>query len=379
MAKKIYPADDLINVTLKNDWTVKEKIELNSSTSGKYSSCYVVEKNTGELGFLKAFDLRDVIKASEIGSHHIDPAILLERSLRKFNSEKSLIIKCDQDNIPNVVRLIDEGIFDKIRGDLNSRVFYFILEYSKDGNLKNNLSGDILNDLTFKFKSLIEIFDAMHEMHQKNIMHLDIKTSNILYFIEERLTKITDFGSARQWLGPVAEEFKDDEDRIMSTRSYAPPEILYCEPYSGDWNQYRKSIDLYLLGNVVVMCFTNFTFTGLLNDQLVSFDKWNNIENQGRMSQLLPSLTSAATIVYTTIEERIHEINNSCGNPLNDSDINLILETITQLCNPNPVKRGHPEALSQTNTNGGLDRFRDRFTTLHKRLEIRSNKTYKTY
>lgn len=371
----IYPADDLLNETLRGGWKVVKKIDAKTDTGGKYSSCYIVENSENELGFLKAFDFRDLIKAEMNGHDHVDTSAVFERTLRKFNSERDLIKKCNEEGIDNIVKLIDHGMYNKNKGDLNTQVRYFILEYSKDGNLSEIIRNKELDNLVDKFKSLVEIFDAMHNLHKKNIMHLDLKPSNILYFIESRLSKITDFGSARQWLGPAPDEFKDDADRVVITRAYAPPEVLYKEPYS-DWNSYRKKIDLYLLGNIVVMCFTNYTFTGLLKEQMISFDTWRNDENIGKMKQLLPNLTEASSTVYTMIEDRIIEINGKCDNPLNESDILLIMEMIRQLCNPDPELRGHPDALKMSVGDAGLDRFRDRFITLHQRLSSRLRTTY---
>lgn len=374
MAKREYPADKLVGLTIK-DWFVESIHEQKSSTGGKFSSCYKV-RNGDKTGFLKAFDLRDLIKAEENGYDGEEAELNYERLNRKFRAERDIIKKCNEAGIESIVKFIDSGVYNETPGSLNTRVTYFILEYSSDGNVQRLIDNDDLSDLKHKFKSIAKICDGLFELHKRNIMHLDLKPSNILYFVSDQLTKITDFGSAREWLGPVPEDFKDDENRIMITKRYAPPEILYKEP-EGDWNEYRRKIDLYLLGNIIVVYFTKFTFTGLLDKANISFDSWRLDENIGKMQQLIPNLTAAASKVYTLIEDEIISINDSCGKPLNKTDIRQIIETIKELCNPNPKLRGNSQTLNLDKPYDGLDRFRDRFITLHKKAEVRNITDFK--
>lgn len=369
MVIKEYPADELKGLTI-NGWYVESRHEQKTSTGGRFSSCYKVTNN-GKIGFLKAFDYRDLIKAEENGDND-NAEINHDRVWRKFKTERDIIKKCNEEGIDSVVAFIESGVYNKAKGSLNTRVNYFILEYSNDGNVQDQMDNDDIDDLKHKFKSIAKICDGLFELHNRNITHLDLKPSNLIYFVADQLTKITDFGSARQWLGPVPEDLKDDENRIMITKRYAPPEILYKEE-EGDWKEYRRKIDLYLLGNIIVVYFTKLTFTSLLDSANISFDSWRNEENNGKMKQLIPNLTSAATKVYVLIEERINNINDINGNPLSESDIRLIINSIKELCNPNPQERGNLDALNQTNPYDGLDRIRDRFINLSKKAEIRNN------
>jgi serine/threonine protein kinase len=370
MAKKVYPANKLLNVTLNDGWFVESKVVELTTTSGKYSTCYIVSKN-GHKGFLKAFDYRDLAKP---GGRDV-----FDRLNAKFGRERDILKKCKKLEIATVVEFITSDEYYFVEGDLNEKVDYFITEYSRDGNIQKCIENNSLIDLANKFQSIADIFHGLSELHSKAIWHLDVKPSNLLYFIEQQLTKIADFGSARQWVG----ENLDDDDKIedlnsiFTTRLYAPPEILYNHQWTDDWNLYRRKIDLYLVGNVLVKFFTNLSFTALLRDEITEFDDWNNNQNLGKFSQILPSLMTASSEVYLTIKNEINEVNEECGMPLDKKEIEQIMLTIKQLCCPDPKLRGNPKELLRNNNNDGLYRYRDRFILLSKKAIYKSKKVYK--
>jgi len=367
MAKKIYPADRLEGVTLEDGWYV-ESIKPTEKGSGKYSTCYIVSKN-GKKGFLKAFDYRDLSKSGR--------KVTFNKLNGRFEREKKLIKKCKDYNIYNVVEYITSGQYYFEESDINELVDYFILEHSDDGDISECINNDDLIHLVLKFESLADVFDGLFNLHIKGIMHLDIKPTNLLYFINERLTKITDFGSARQWVGSeIDEDSKDDIDLIYTTRTFAPPEFLYDEPWS-DWNLYRRKVDLYLVGNLIVNFFTDLSFTALLSEEITMDDHWREKKNRGRLKLILPHLVSASTEVLLTIKEKIKEVNESCSNPLDKRDIEQLVEMIKYLCHPDPIERGDPKELKRKNNRDGLDRFRDRFINLAKKAEYKHNTLYK--
>ena len=166
---KQYPADKLLNVSLESGWQIDQKLENKTDTSGKYSTCYLASKGERK-GFLKAFDYRDLQKPG--GQDQFS------RVHRKFDRERQLLLECSQKNIMSVVQIIDSGEHFFIEGDVNERVDYFILEYSNDGNVRDCLENDSLTNLIYKFESLSDVFDGLHELHINGIVHLDLKPSN---------------------------------------------------------------------------------------------------------------------------------------------------------------------------------------------------------
>lgn len=354
MANTIKPAERLLGCQLNDGWAVIERYRPDEI---KYSTCYLVQKGN-QKGFLKAFDYSDLKKAGGKDK--------LKRISHKYNSELKLLQKCRDAGIKSVIQLVTNDSYYFIPNDLNELVEYFILEYSEDGNALDCISNGNLRQFAIRFQALADIFDGLHSLHSNGIMHLDLKAENILHFVHTRLTKITDFGSARQLIVDLDDELMDELNSIQTTRMYAPPECLYNDSWTTDWQNYRKKVDLYLMGNIIVKFFTNMSFTALLKLQLSDTLDWDNPQNvgNGRYMTFLPHLIAGAANVYPVIKSKLKSINKECGNPLDDKNINDLCGIIAELCYPDAEKRGHPKELIRRNNMNGLDRYRDRFMTM---------------
>lgn len=351
------PAKKLLGCTLKDGWKVVAHYTPGNVNNNFSSPCYIVQKGS-QKGFLKAFDYSDLKKAGGKDQH--------KRLAYKFNRELSMLQKCKEKKINSVITLLANDQYYFRPDDLNELVEYFILEYSNDGNVLDCLSSGNLNDFENKFQALVDIFDGLNDLHTSGIMHLDIKTENLLHFVRDRMTKITDFGSARQLISDIDEDLLDDLNNITTTRQYAPPECLYNDLWTNDWKEYRRKIDLYLVGNVIVKLFTNFSFTTLLKSEVSEVYDWNISQNVGRnkLQLYMPHLMSGAAEVYILIEEKLREINTQCDSPLDDKNLKDLMKIISQLCKPDALYRGHPKELIRRNNRDGLDRYRDKFITL---------------
>lgn len=345
MGNYIKPADRLAGETLNGGWVV---VSPYTHPHVIHSSCYIVNKGN-QKGFLKAFDYSDLKKAG--GKDQF------KRLSLKFERELSMLKKCSDKDIKTVIQLLthDSHFFDP--GGVDNRVDYFIIEFSDDGSVHDCLTNTNLLAFENKFQALIYIFDGLNDLHLNGIMHLDLKIENLVYFIQERLTKITDFGSARQLIIESDEDLLNDLNSISTTRQYAPPECLYIENWTPDWNEYRRKIDLYLVGNVIVKLFTNVSFTALLRNKIPKSYDWDNNQNNGKLKQYLPHLVNAAGDVYLEIEAKLNVINAECGMPLDNKNIEDLMKIIAELCSPDAQERGHPKELARKNGTDGLYRY----------------------
>jgi serine/threonine protein kinase len=110
---------------------------------------------------------------------------------------------------------------------LQNKLLYLVMEYCPGGSLRNWMrKRDIVRTNIWKWMEILT--DTFQFVHEKGIIHHDIKPDNIL-FDENRKIKISDFGVANTGGG---------------TRAYMAPETL-------DWradNEGDVRIDIYALG-----------------------------------------------------------------------------------------------------------------------------------
>ena len=100
-------------------------------------------------------------------------------------------------------------IFKKIKSDYlvqildyykDSRYIYLVMEYAEKGDLEEYIRSSYKknNRIDKKFLDTViyQITEGLNVLHKNNIIHRDIKSSNILVF-NNNLVKITDFGVSK--------------------------------------------------------------------------------------------------------------------------------------------------------------------------------------
>jgi serine/threonine protein kinase len=283
----IPPAERLVGVTLKDNWYVVEKV-IRDVKSWSGASCYKVTRGS-EVGFLKAFDLSGMKKVGGEDDH--------ELLTHRFKRELSIIKQCSDAKIGGVVNLLGSGKHFHSGTDLNELVNYFILEYCADGDMLKCIEDHSLIDFASRCAAVRDICEAVDKMHANGVMHLDIKPENLIHFINERVTKIVDFGSARRYIVDVDPNLNDELNEITTTYSYAPFECLYHDnDWTNNWNEYRRKIDLFLVGTIIVRIFTNMTFSSLLRNRLADKYSWKNKRNLGKFQEIKPFLIEAVCL-----------------------------------------------------------------------------------
>ena len=85
----------------------------------------------------------------------------------------------------------------------------------------------------------LQLTQALAYMHERNVMHRDIKLENIL-FNEDYQAKLTDFGCCAHTI--------TYRSTFCGTMEYIPPEMIQK-------NSYLHSVDLYSLGIVIYEMF----------------------------------------------------------------------------------------------------------------------------
>ncbi|CAN1215680.1 Calmodulin-binding receptor-like cytoplasmic kinase 3 [Linum perenne] len=136
----------------------------------------------------------------------------------EFSSEVELLAKIDHRNLVKLLGYVDTG---------DERLL--ITEYVSNGTLREHLDGQRGKILDFnqRLEIAIDVAHALTYLHlyaEKQIIHRDVKSSNIL-LTESMRAKVADFGFAR--LGSVDSEQTHISTKVKGTVGYLDPDDVY--------------------------------------------------------------------------------------------------------------------------------------------------------
>lgn len=131
----------------------------------------------------------------------------------------------------------------------DSKAFYLVLEYCKEGDLYNKLikiPGGHYDDLVlFKRRVLIPLLYAVKYLHDNKIIHRDVKPENVL--INGSTVKLCDIGLS---ICTKNERVKS----LVGTPEYLCPEII-----NEDIDKYSEKIDIWCIGILIYECLNGRT------------------------------------------------------------------------------------------------------------------------
>lgn len=338
------PAGRLEGQSLDGGWTVVERLSLRDSTGGNFSVGYIVRREGGPDGFLKALDLSRALEAADV-------TFALQALTEAFNFEQELLSECSRAGLTRVVRLLDHGTIPGSSVGAHVPVPYLILEKA-DGNVRQHLARLSTSlDTAFRLRALHQIAVGVGQMHRKGIAHQDVKPSNILVF-DTQGAKIGDVGSASR-RGVASPR---DGLRWAGDRGYTPPEVLYGAP-GGDWETRRRACDLYQLGSMATFFVTGMGMTPLMLGNLepsLGPEVWT-----GNYEGVLPHLQNAFSRALMVVHDNA---------PIGLQD--QVTELISYQCEPDLAKRGHPRSMPGLGSQYSVERFISAYNRLAISAEI---------
>lgn len=345
-------AHNLLNLTLKSGWFVKEKPERDPNQSGSnFSAGYIVEKD-GETCFMKAFDFAGFLALAvpKNANEEIDAIDVMNDMTNAFIYERDLSKHCRDKHVTKV-SFVKESGQEYVQGYSIPIVPYLIFELA-EGDVRKTLHFSSNLDYAWRFNSLHDIAVGLKQLHTIDVSHQDLKPSNVLVFDTE--SKLGDLGRSicKDMDGPYSKR------AFTGDRTYAPPEIWY-HYYERDWHKRVFATDCYMLGNLITFYFTGVSMSALLRKHIPDNFAWERW--RGNYEEIVPYLESGFTNALIEFEENITR-----------QDLKIELRQLVEyLCNPFPEKRGHPKNVVSSGSNYSMERFITILDVLKRKSELR--------
>ena len=133
---------------------------------------------------------------------------------------------------PNIIQYYENFVEDK--------ALMIVMEYAHGGTMYDYLQkrkGKFLDEDEI-LRLFVQILLALQHVHNRNILHRDLKTPNILLNRKKRIVKIGDFGISKILSS------KSKANTVIGTPCYISPELCEGKPYN------QKS-DIWALGCVL--------------------------------------------------------------------------------------------------------------------------------
>ncbi|HYW20767.1 MAG TPA: CHASE2 domain-containing serine/threonine-protein kinase [Nodularia sp. (in: cyanobacteria)] len=162
----------------------------------------------------------------------------LEVARRLFNTEAEILeLLGKHQQIPELLAYFEDN-----------KEFYLIQEYIAGHTLNEELPPvQIVQDESFVIEMLKGVLEVLVFMHERRIIHRDIKPTNIIRRSEDNRLVLIDFGAVKLMQPPNSEQ-TELATVAIGTRGYAPPEQFAGHP--------RLSSDIYALGIIGIQAIT---------------------------------------------------------------------------------------------------------------------------
>jgi serine/threonine protein kinase len=346
VSSPIFPAHQLLGLTLPDGWRVVERLQLPpGATGGSFSVGYFVEKPDGTRGFLKALDFSRALQSP-------DPPAALKPLVDGFEYERNLLHVCRTKRMSKVATAVTDGVVDVPGGGLLSRVSYLIFERA-DRDARAQLAAANQFDAAWRLRSLHHVATAVWQLHAQQIAHQDLKPSNVLLF--GSTTKVSDLGRASQF-GVAAPH---DGQPFAGDPHYTPIEVCYGH-LDPDWRRTRLGGDLYLFGSLIHFFFLQIAMTPAIG---LALDPSHYPQNWG------DAYVAALPYVRDAFDQVCEDFDGVASHFLG-ADSAELTNLVRYLCEPDPALRGHPLNRQNRGTQFSMERFISRLDVLAGRAEM---------
>ena len=192
---------------------------------GGMGAVYLAERADGQ------FEKRVAIKVIKRGTD-------TDEVLRRFRIERQILANLEH---PNITRLLDAGT-------TTDGLPYFVMEFIEGTPITHFVQRKNI-DIRGRLKLFLKICSAVHLAHQNQIIHRDIKPTNVLVKRDGE-PKLLDFGIAK-----LLSVDSDDGDKTVAVERRLTP--MYAAPEQRTGEPATIATDVYSLGALLYELLTN--------------------------------------------------------------------------------------------------------------------------
>jgi tRNA A-37 threonylcarbamoyl transferase component Bud32 len=259
---------------------IKETIEWPFSPDNVVGEKFYIIKEVGEGAFARVYLTKDNMLKKERALKTLKPDFVTDSSfVDEFIEEAKISIELQT---PNIVRVFDVG-----KETYHGKIYpYIVMEYMKGGTLEDRLLPGKPMSFFDCIKVMQDICSALTYAHQREVIHCDVKPSNIFYDSEKDTWKLGDFGLA-----------KITQKGEVSSRSGT---FMYMAPEVKEGKTSKKS-DIYSLGAVF-----REMLTGDPRGDVSRLDKTSKRANREilqKLSNVIEKMTSANPAERPSLKE----------------------------------------------------------------------------
>ncbi|GBB98102.1 hypothetical protein RclHR1_03140001, partial [Rhizophagus clarus] len=222
---------------------------------GGFSTVYSAEWKDGPLYWNKNEYVRDSNKTialkNLVNSHNVTDRFLNEVKAYSINKFSNL------NNTGEILKIYG------ISQNPDTKDYIMVLQHARGGDFNNWLNSNYKDfSWTYKLKVLNNIITGLKEIHQKQMIHRDFHTGNILFkdtYYWVTSNYISDMGLCGD-VGNI------DETKIYGVMPYVAPEVLRGNPYT-------QAADIYSFGMIMYFVATDRQpFPNCAHDGLLALD-----------------------------------------------------------------------------------------------------------
>jgi len=198
----------------------------------KINDRYEIIRLLGEGGMGNVYLVKDFVENRIVALKLIKEKFFSNKAIDRFKNEFKLVSQLKH---PNIIKVYDLDVYKE------TDTYFFTMEFVEGENLTTAF---LKLSYKEKLEILLQIARGLNYIHNRHIIHFDIKTDNIFLISEKNgyKAKIMDFG--------LANFVEDFSGKVRGTLVYIAPEVLLKKDLD-----YR--VDLYSLGMVIYYIFSN--------------------------------------------------------------------------------------------------------------------------